>query len=128
MSSDSKTNYSENFYLKKFNDSSTKCEDNEIGGPNCPIYTGTVAVYRFSTAMVLFFLSFMLITLGVSTSQTIRARVHNGFVIANFYNNSKKFPKSRNFRSYSIQLIKTFFNKILAMEIGLHVITNIIVL
>jgi hypothetical protein len=54
------------------------CEDYDIGGPNCPTYTGTNAVYRFSFAMVLFYFTFMLLSLGVSTSKTFRARLHNG--------------------------------------------------
>ena len=55
-----------------------KCEDEDIGGPNCRKYTGPIAVYRFSFAMVLFFSILSLTTLGVSTSTSFRARIHNG--------------------------------------------------
>jgi len=57
------------------------CEDYDLGGPNCPVFTGPIAVYRFSFAMVLFFFIFMIITLGVSTSNSFRAHLHNGLVI-----------------------------------------------
>ncbi len=69
VSTDSSSNY---------NTSPIICDDQDIGGPNCPIYTGTLAVYRFSCAMALFFFTFMILTLGVSTSETTRARIHNG--------------------------------------------------
>ena len=55
------------------------CEDDDLGGPNCPSLTGPIAVYRFSFAMVLFFSSLMVLTLGVSTSKSFRAKLHNGF-------------------------------------------------
>jgi hypothetical protein len=55
------------------------CEDEDMGGPNCPIFSGPIAVYRFSFAMVLFFFAFMIMTIGVSTSKSIRAHIHNGF-------------------------------------------------
>ena len=59
--------------------SSLKCEDEDLGGPNCPTYTGTLAVYRFTLAIVLFFLFMMLITIGISSSKSFRAHIHNGF-------------------------------------------------
>ena len=52
---------------------SIKCEDEDLGGPNCPLYTGPIAVYRFSIAIVLFFLFLMIITIGVSSSSSFRA-------------------------------------------------------
>lgn len=60
--------------------SSLICEDEDIGGPNCPVYSGPIAVYRFSLAMVLFYFTFMMLTLGVSTSRTFRAYLHNGYL------------------------------------------------
>jgi hypothetical protein len=60
------------------------CEDYDLGGPNCPVFTGPIAVYRFSFAMVLFFFFFMIITLGVSTSNSFRAHLHNGFWLWKF--------------------------------------------
>ncbi|RNA19416.1 serine incorporator 5 [Brachionus plicatilis] len=59
--------------------SSMVCEDEDLGGPNCPVYSGPIAVYRFSLAMILFYLFFMFVTMGVSTSNSFRARIHNGF-------------------------------------------------
>jgi len=53
--------------------------DDDIGGPNCPHFTGPIAVYRFSFAMVMFFGIFSIFTLGVSNSRSIRAHIHNGF-------------------------------------------------
>ncbi|CAF0848575.1 unnamed protein product [Brachionus calyciflorus] len=64
--------------------SSMICEDEDLGGPNCPVYSGPIAVYRFSLAMILFFFFFMLITMGVSTSKSFRARLHNGFWLWKF--------------------------------------------
>ena len=60
------------------------CEDDDLGGPNCPSLTGPIAVYRFSFAMVLFFSSLMVLTLGVSTSKSFRAKIHNGFWLWKF--------------------------------------------
>ena len=57
---------------------STICEDEDLGGPNCPLYTGPIAVYRFSLAMVLFYFFLMIFTFGVSTSRSSRGLVHNG--------------------------------------------------
>lgn len=56
-----------------------QCEDEDLGGPNCPTFSGPIAVYRFSFAMIFFFFSLMTITLGISTSKNIRAHIHNGF-------------------------------------------------
>ena len=60
------------------------CEDDDLGGPNCPSLTGPIAVYRFSFAMVLFFSSLMVLTLDVSTSKSFRAKIHNGFWLWKF--------------------------------------------
>ncbi len=60
------------------NITSLLCDD-DLGGPNCPQFTGPIAVYRFSFAMVMFFGIFSLLTLGVSTSRSVRAHFHNGF-------------------------------------------------
>ncbi len=60
------------------------CEDDDLGGPNCPSLTGPIAVYRFSFAMVLFFSSLMVLTLGISTSKSFRAKIHNGFWLWKF--------------------------------------------
>lgn len=71
------TTTTKDYYLAN-NITSNVCDD-DIGGPNCPHFTGPIAVYRFSFAMVLFFGIFSLLTLGVSTSRSIRAHIHNGF-------------------------------------------------
>lgn len=36
-------------------------------------------MYRFSLAMILFFFTLMCLTLGVSASSNLRAKIHNGF-------------------------------------------------
>lgn len=59
--------------------SSLICEDDDLGGPNCPTFTGPTAVYRFTFAMAMFFLSLMVLTLGISSSNNLRAKIHNGF-------------------------------------------------
>jgi hypothetical protein len=59
--------------------SSLTCDDDDLGGPNCPVFTGPTAVYRFSLAMVIFFSTLTFLTLGVSASSNLRAKIHNGF-------------------------------------------------
>lgn len=41
--------------------------------------TGSMAVYRLSFAMVLFFSIFMMLTIGVKTSSSYRGMLHNGY-------------------------------------------------
>lgn len=76
------TNFTPSINQHKFSEPgaapSQVCEDEDIGGPNCPLYTGPIAVYRFSLAMILFFFIFMLLTVGVSTSRSTRGLIHNG--------------------------------------------------
>jgi hypothetical protein len=59
---------------------SSVCEDEDIGGPNCPLYSGPIAVYRLSIAMASFFFVHMILTIGVSTSRSIRGLIHNGYL------------------------------------------------
>lgn len=59
---------------------SSVCEDEDIGGPNCPLYSGPIAVYRLSIAMASFFFIHMILTIGVSTSRSIRGLIHNGYL------------------------------------------------
>ena len=46
--------------------------------------TGSMAVYRLSLAMVLFFAIFMILTVGVKTSSSYRGYLHNGFWLFKF--------------------------------------------
>lgn len=58
---------------------SDECEDYDLGGPNCPQFSGPIAVYRFSFAMIMFFGTLGVFTLGVKSSRGFRAKIHNGF-------------------------------------------------
>lgn len=47
-------------------------------GINCNRMVGFIAVYRVGFAMTCFYLLFMFITFGVTTSRSCRAGIHNG--------------------------------------------------
>lgn len=57
------------------------CIDMNFGEKNCFTMTGSMAVYRLSFAMVLFFAILMILTVGVKTSVSYRGYIHNGYVV-----------------------------------------------
>lgn len=51
---------------------------------NCELLVGYMAVYRVAFAFVIFFFIFATFTVGVSTSRSCRAGLHNGFWLIKF--------------------------------------------
>ncbi len=60
------------------------CLENNFG-VKCLVMTGSMAVYRLSFAMVLFFTIFMILTVGVKSSSSYRGYLHNGYLHPNMF-------------------------------------------
>lgn len=71
------------FLKSAYQVNATTCIENGLG-VKCMVMTGSMAVYRLSLAMVLFFAIFMILTVGVKTSSNYRGYLHNGFWLFKF--------------------------------------------